>query len=106
MRKNKYDIFQEVKAYINDNPNCLSGLFPAGRQKGTEYYFDEPNYNSWSYNIHKGIVKDFRSDERQDIIRTYQIVHNINKPIDAVKEMTSKLGINHKNNNYKGGQSA
>ena len=98
------NIFREVKERIKDNPGCLARLFPMGKQKGAEYYFDKPSYNSWSYNIHKGIVKDFRTDERQDIISVYQKLNHISKPIDAAKEIAKQLGISFEYNQYKGGR--
>ena len=97
-------IFHQIKEYIRCNPSCLSKLFPQGKQKGAEYYFDEPSYNSHSYNIHKRIVKDFRTDEYQDIISVYQKLNNLSKPIKAVKEMAKQLGISFEYNQYKGGR--
>ena len=104
MQMNRENIFQKVKEYIKHNPSCLSTLFPRAKQKGSELYFDSPSYNSWSYNIHKGVAKDFRSNERQDIIEIYRIFNNLPKSIDAAKAMASVLGI--KTKFYKGTNNA
>ena len=93
------NIFYEVKEHLKSNPYCLSSLFPTARLKGHELYFDSPSYNSWSYNIHKGIAKDFRSNERQDIIDTYKKCHGMTSSYEAAKEMARKLNITIDNKN-------
>lgn len=87
------NIFKKVKDHIKYNPSCLRNLFPQSKQKGSEVYFDEPSYNSWSYNIYKGFGKDFRTNESQDIIEIYRILNNLPKSIEAAKQMASQLGI-------------
>lgn len=93
MMNMKTNIFQQVKECIKHNPNSLAVLFPMSKQKGDEVYFDTPSYNSWSYNVKKGVVKDFRTGESLDIIDTYQIIYNLQKSIDAAKEMARKLNL-------------
>ena len=99
-KANQQSIFHEVKEHLKSNIHCLGVLFPNAKLKGVELYFDSPSYNSWSYNIHKGVAKDFRSNERQDIIEIYRIFNNLPKSIDAAKAMASVLGI--KTKFYKG----
>jgi hypothetical protein len=86
-------IFQQVKEYIKANPHYLGVLFPNAKQKGNELYFDSPSYNSWSYNISKGLVKDFRSSERQDLISVYQRLNGLASPFDSAKEIARQLNI-------------
>ena len=90
-------IFQQVKERIKANPHSLRSLFPNSKQKGNELYFDSPSYNSWSYNVSKGLAKDFRSNERQDIISVYQLLNGFASPYDAAKDMARCLGLSNEN---------
>lgn len=87
------NIFQQVKEYIKANPHYLGVLFPNAKQKGNELYFDSPSYNSWSYNVSKGLAKDFRTNETQDIINIYQSLNGFVSLYDTVKDMAGKLNI-------------
>ena len=92
MREYSNNIFNEIKNKVSFNPHILLTLFPRAKQKGNEIYFDAPSYNSWSYNIHKNVVKDFRTNDKGSIIDAYARYYGITI-MDAVSVMSSKLGI-------------
>jgi len=87
-------IFQQIKQHIKYHPYSLAILFPNSKQKGAEVYFDSPSYNSWSYNVNKGICKDFRTNESMDIIETYRRIKGIANIKEAACNMAASLGIN------------
>ncbi len=96
---NQQNIFQQVKGYIRQSPHCLRSLFPNSVQKGVEIYFDAPSYNSWSYNVNKAVVNDFRDNYGEDIIDTYKKCHGMTSSYEAAKEMARKLNITIDNKN-------
>lgn len=85
-------LFDKIKKEIANNPHWVNLLFPGSKQKGREIYFDSPSYNSWSYNVSKNIVKDFRTNETGSIIDAYQRFHNCNSTMQAAIEMGQRMG--------------
>ena len=97
---NQQSIFQQVKEHLKHNPRCLNMLFPNSKQKGNEIYFDAPSYNSWSYNVNKAVVNDFRdSCHGEDIIDTYKKCSGMTNSYEAAREMARKLNITTDNKN-------
>lgn len=94
------NIFQKVNNHLQENPNIILTVFPNSKKKGHEIYFDEPSYNSWSYNIPKRVVKDFRASERQDLIEVYRKLNNLSSSIEAAKKIASMLSIKTENEVY------
>ena len=88
-------IFDQVKAKIKSNPAILLSLFPGSKQRGNEIYFDAPSYNSWSYNVQKHIVKDFRDETGGDIIDAYGKYNGLSDSYEAAKKLANQLNIVH-----------
>ena len=72
--------------YIN---HLFSGI--NYRKNGSRIYFDEPDFNSWDYNLVTNVCKDFRNGKFYDLISLYAHFFTDNDQGKALNQIKSKI---------------
>lgn len=86
--------FKEVQDILKSRPEHYISLLFSGinhRKNGSRIYFDEPNFDSWDYNLVTNICVDFRNGKSYDLISLYAHFFTSNDQGKALNEIKSRI---------------
>ena len=91
--------YQDLLDILKINPKeSIRKLFKGinTKQKGKRIYFDEPNFNSFDYNLDSRHCKDFRDGKNYDLISLFAHFHTNDNIEQAMQKIKSILNMESK----------